>query len=100
MRIAFNDIDNFGWTAGAHYYTNLFRALHDLPADRRPEIVVADREGGAIGGYDTYRAYNHDDNPANNSDRADHADRANNSHRADHADSPADSNRRHGRTLA
>jgi len=56
VRIAFNDIDNFGWTAGAHYYTNLFRALHDLPADRRPEIVVADREGGAIGGYDTYRA--------------------------------------------
>ena len=54
MRVAFTDIDNFGWTAGAHYYANLFRALATLDADR-PEIVVADRVGGAIGGYDTYR---------------------------------------------
>ena len=56
MRVAFNDIDNFGWTAGAHYYTNLFAALTALPSGDRPTIVVADREGGAIGGYDTYRS--------------------------------------------
>jgi len=53
VRVAFTDIDNLGWTAGAHYYTNLFHALRSLPD--APTIVVADRPGGAPGGYDTYR---------------------------------------------
>lgn len=55
LRIAFVDIVNPGWTAGAHYYTNLFKALQHLDDKRRPYIVVVVAPHQRTAGYDTYR---------------------------------------------
>ena len=53
--VAFADIANLGWTAGAHYYGNLFRALRQLDAARRPRVVVVVPPYKRDAGYDTYR---------------------------------------------
>jgi glycosyltransferase involved in cell wall biosynthesis len=53
LRVAFADIVNSGWTAGAHYYKNLFIALGQLDENRRPHIAVMVSPSKA-GGYDTY----------------------------------------------
>lgn len=39
-RIAFAEIASDQWTAGAHYYNNLFCALRSLDKPARPEIVL------------------------------------------------------------
>jgi Glycosyltransferase len=56
LRVAFADIVNPGWTAGAHYYANLFGALRGLDESGRPRIVVLVSPTQRTGGYDTYRA--------------------------------------------
>jgi glycosyltransferase involved in cell wall biosynthesis len=55
MRVAFHDIVNPAWTAGAHYYQNLFTALRTLDDAHRPEIIVLVPAGGRDGGYQVYR---------------------------------------------
>jgi glycosyltransferase involved in cell wall biosynthesis len=55
LRIGFHDIVNAGWTAGAHYYKNLFSALHTLDDDERPRIVVLVPPEKRDGGYHVYR---------------------------------------------
>ena len=55
MRVAFHDIVNPGWTAGAHYYRNLFIALRQLDDGSRPRIVVLVPPTKRTGGYHTYR---------------------------------------------
>ena len=54
LRVAFADIVNPGWTAGAHYYKNLFSALCQLDENRRPHVVVMVSPSKQAGGYDTY----------------------------------------------
>ena len=39
--VAFYDLANPGWTAGAHYYTNLFFALRSLDDAERPLVGLA-----------------------------------------------------------
>jgi glycosyltransferase involved in cell wall biosynthesis len=55
MRVAFHDIVNPGWTAGAHYYKNLFIALRRLDDGSRPRIVVLVPPAKRTGGYHTHR---------------------------------------------
>jgi len=54
LRVAFTSIVNLGWTAGAHYYANLFRALHQLDDARRPRVVVMEPGRSKTAGYETY----------------------------------------------
>ena len=55
LRVAFADIVNSDWTAGAHYYKNLFFALRQLDEGSRPRIVVLVPSDKRTGGYHTYR---------------------------------------------
>jgi glycosyltransferase involved in cell wall biosynthesis len=55
LRIAFADIVNPGWTAGAHYYKNLFGALGQLDDRRRPRILVLVPPAKPGRGYHAYR---------------------------------------------
>jgi glycosyltransferase involved in cell wall biosynthesis len=55
LRVAFADIVNPGWTAGAHYYKNLFIALRQLDENRQPHVVVVVPPLKRTGGYETYR---------------------------------------------
>ena len=55
-RVAFSGIADPFWTAGAHYYINLFQALETLPDERRPRIVLL-KTSEDINVYDGYRAY-------------------------------------------
>jgi glycosyltransferase involved in cell wall biosynthesis len=55
LRVGFADILNPGWTAGAHYYANLFSALRRLDDNRRPRIVVLLSPTKRNGGYAAYR---------------------------------------------
>ncbi len=55
LRVAFADIANPGWTAGAHYYKNLFIALRQLDENRQPHVVVVVPPLRRAGGYETYR---------------------------------------------
>lgn len=55
LRVAFADIVNPGWTAGAHYYKNLFMALRRLEGDSRPRVVVVVAPHQRDRGYETYR---------------------------------------------
>jgi glycosyltransferase involved in cell wall biosynthesis len=55
LRVAFYDIANPAWTAGAHYYKNLFDALRQLDDDGRPRIVVLVPPAKHTSGYHTYR---------------------------------------------
>jgi glycosyltransferase involved in cell wall biosynthesis len=55
LRVAFHDVVNAGWTAGAHYYKNLFIALRQLDDSTRPRIVVLVPPVVPPGGYETYR---------------------------------------------
>jgi glycosyltransferase involved in cell wall biosynthesis len=55
--VAFADIVNPSWTAGAHYYQNLFAALCSLDAELRPRLgLVRSRWSSYPKGYDGYRA--------------------------------------------
>lgn len=53
--VAFADIANSSWTAGAHYYQNLFSALRSLDAARRPRLVLIKWMWSAPQSYDGYR---------------------------------------------
>ncbi len=55
LRVAFYDLANPGWTAGAHYYTNLFVALRSLDDAERPRIVLLVPPAERGGGYHDYR---------------------------------------------
>lgn len=55
LRVAFADIVNPGWTAGAHYYKNLFTALRALDDGRRPRVSVVVPPSRQDAGYETYR---------------------------------------------
>jgi len=55
LRLAFADIVNPGWTAGAHYYKNLFSALRQLDESRQPHTLVLVSPFQLTGGYETYR---------------------------------------------
>jgi glycosyltransferase involved in cell wall biosynthesis len=55
LRVAFHDIVNPGWTAGAHYYKNLFAALRSLGDAHRPRIVLLVPEALREGGYHVHR---------------------------------------------
>jgi glycosyltransferase involved in cell wall biosynthesis len=55
LRVGFHDIVNAGWTAGAHYYKNLFTALRALEDAARPRIVVLVPAGKRDGGYSVHR---------------------------------------------
>lgn len=55
LRVAFHDIVNPSWTAGAHYYKNLFTALRSLDDSERPRIVVLVPAGMRDVGYQVYR---------------------------------------------
>jgi glycosyltransferase involved in cell wall biosynthesis len=55
LRVAFADIVNPGWPAGAHYYMNLLGALRQLDENRQPYVLVVVPPHKWTGGYDTYR---------------------------------------------
>jgi glycosyltransferase involved in cell wall biosynthesis len=55
LRVAFYDIANPGWTAGAHYYENLFVALRSLDGVERPRIVLVVPRRKGDGAYHGYR---------------------------------------------
>jgi glycosyltransferase involved in cell wall biosynthesis len=54
--VAFADIANSSWTAGAHYYQNLFTALRSLDAARRPRVALIKRVRSLPQSYNGYRA--------------------------------------------
>src|SRR5690606_5451310 len=54
LQVAFADIANAGWTAGANYYHNLFSALRSL-AEAAPRLVLVRWPHSSTVGYDHYR---------------------------------------------
>lgn len=56
LRLAFADIANPGWSAGANYYYNLFTSLKQVEAERRPHVMLVSWPGSPTSSYDIYRA--------------------------------------------
>lgn len=55
LRVGFYDLANPGWTAGAHYYENLFVALRSLDDTKRPRLVLLVPSTKDDDGYHHYR---------------------------------------------